>query len=332
VSSDLAKRSDFVYIWDIDKTYLDTHFESLRGLVSTFVEKAFQKRNVPGTRSLVQAITASQSQARASQPFPIFFITASPPQMEERIRGKLELDGLSCFGTFYKDNLKNLKIKRFHKLTQQVGYKLQALLQLRTRLSDSVRQVLWGDDSETDAVIYSLYSDICARRIEEGELRQVLDGLHVEPARVDLLIKLQRDIPTYDPVDRIYINLANDTDPDFYAKYGRRTMPTINTFQAAIDLFKREKISSEQLIKIAEDLVVNFRFTSDELADSLDDLLQRKEIEVEFATFLQEILTPERLLPFNYIPSIQNRRNLYLRSEDQADEWVPEKIDYLNDF
>jgi hypothetical protein len=329
-SSDMAKLSDYVYVWDIDKTYLDTHFESLSGLWRTIMEKAFQKKNVPGTRTLVQALAASRQGGDVKKPFPIYFISASPPQMENKIRTKLELDGVNWYGAFFKDNLKNLKIKRFHKLTQQVGFKLQALLQLRLRLQDNVSQILWGDDSESDATIYSLYSDICAHRLTDHELPEILDSLHVEPARIEFILRLQKEIPKHDPVERIYINLANDTDSDFYMKFGRRTLPTLNTFQAALDLFKDKRISAEQLIRVAEDLLVNYHFTTDELAQSVDDLIQRKVLEGEIIEVIHGLLEEEQLIPRHYRPTGQLRRNLYLR--DNPDIWVPEGIDYLNDF
>ena len=36
-----------VFVWDLDKTYLDTHWGSVKDLIRTAFEKAFQKRNVP---------------------------------------------------------------------------------------------------------------------------------------------------------------------------------------------------------------------------------------------------------------------------------------------
>ena len=104
--------------------------------------------------------------------------------MEKRVLEKLNIDGIKPYGIFCKDNLKNLKPGRLHRLTQQVGYKLQALMQLRTSLSINTKQVLWGDDSESDAVIYSLYSDICARRMNEKSIRQMRKIM--DTARKDL--------------------------------------------------------------------------------------------------------------------------------------------------
>src|SRR5665213_2602776 len=92
---------DLIYVWDIDKTYLNTNFETLRGLFRTAFEKAFQKVNVPGTSTLIKALPLSEG-----KPVPLYFISASPPQMEPKIYQKMRIDELSPFGIFFKDNLK----------------------------------------------------------------------------------------------------------------------------------------------------------------------------------------------------------------------------------
>src|SRR4051812_27802840 len=89
VTSKLERNSDSIFVWDIDKTYLDTSFESIKGLFRTAFEKAFQKRNIPGTSALVRALTTVTSDTisnDSTKPFPIYFISASPPQMERKIR------------------------------------------------------------------------------------------------------------------------------------------------------------------------------------------------------------------------------------------------------
>ena len=45
-----------------------------------------------------------------------------------------------------------------------MGYKIQALLELRVRLKVDVQQILWGDDSERSAIALgygSLYNHFC---------------------------------------------------------------------------------------------------------------------------------------------------------------------------
>src|SRR6476660_5599798 len=84
--AEIEKTFEEVFVWDLDKTYLDTHFGTIKEVWRTAVEKAFQKQNIPGTASLVRAIKEYWVEERGRPAFPIFFITASPPQMENKIR------------------------------------------------------------------------------------------------------------------------------------------------------------------------------------------------------------------------------------------------------
>ncbi len=329
VTSKLERNSDSVFVWDIDKTYLDTHFETLKELFRTAFEKAFQKKNIPGTSALVRALTTSLDDS-TTKPFPIYFISASPPQMERKIRAKLDIDGINPYGAFFKDNLKNLKPKYFKRLSQQVGYKLQALLELRTRLKEDVKQTLFGDDSESDALVYSLYSDICNHRLDSRELERVLDQSHVTQTQMAAIFELQERIPKNDPVEKIYINLANDTDPDYYEKFGRRTFPTFNTFQMALDLFQDTRLLAEQLLRVVQDMITNYGFTPDEISKSLDDLIARKRVTLETTAKVVELLKTSKLLPVYYQPSGKPQETIEMVRK--AKPWILEHIDYLNDF
>ncbi len=325
-----AKTAQFVYVWDLDKTYLDTSFKTLRELWKAIREKAFQKKNIPGTQLLVRALTEDQ----VNKQFAIYFITASPPQIEEKIRAKLEFDGIHPLGAYFKDNLKNLRPNRLWRLTEQVGYKLQALLQLRQKLKEDVQQILWGDDSESDVVIYSLYSDICARRISELELRSVLEGLNVLPSQIETIVDLQQTLPERDPVFKIYINLITDTDPDYYSKFGRRVLPTFNTFQVALDLYQDRRIEIVTLKNIAQDLLTNYAFSIDELMWSFEDLVQRGFLKSAAVDQIITALKENTVLPSKFRLSEKTvgvMSNTQTGREPTA-EWVPLKIDYLNDY
>lgn len=323
-----AKEAPLVFVWDMDKTYLDTNIASLRGLLTTIREKAFQKKNIPGTATLVRAL--KESVAQNAEKLPLYFITASPPQMETKILGKLSIDGISPYGAFYKDNLRNLNPNRFRRLTQQIGFKLQSLLQLRGRLKEDVRQILWGDDSESDALIYSLYSDICADRIPNDELTRVLESLNVLPPQIKTILNLKDDLPKNDPVERIYINLATDTDPDYYVKFGRRMLPTYNTFQIALDLFQDDRIKEPALLSIAQVLISSYAFSKEEIFGAVEDLIQRHVLKKEKVEKIINILKEYGI----FLPHFQftQKTKKILESNNPDSEWVPAKIDYLNDY
>ena len=48
---DLLGFTGDLFVWDIDKTYLVSEFDSFKGLLSIPFEFAIDKRNIAGTRS-----------------------------------------------------------------------------------------------------------------------------------------------------------------------------------------------------------------------------------------------------------------------------------------
>ncbi len=338
-SLDVEKNLDLVFIWDLDKTYLDTAIDSLSGLLQTILEKAFTKRNIPATNTLLQSLAEERKIRHQNQVyFPCYFISASPPQMEERITEKFRFDEIFPLGCFYKDNLRNLRPGRFWRLRKQVGYKLQALLQLRTRLSDTVKQICFGDDSESDATIYNLYSDICARRLSANEIRQVLAKLNVSGDQVDAILILQSQIKEQDPIEKIYINLATDTDPEYYLRFGRRTLPTYNTFQVALDLYQDGRLTFAALLVIAQDMIFNYNFTPEELMKALDDLIRRRVISEKTFLNLRSQFTAQGLMDPHFTLSMQPLKESKVENgvvyalEGMHEPWIPERIDYLNNY
>lgn len=322
-----------VYVWDIDKTYLDTQFETLRGLFRTAFEKSFQKRNVPGTATLIRALEGTVK----GNILPLYFISASPPQMEAKLHQKMLLDRINPLGIFFKDNLKNIRFRKFARLKHHVGFKVQALCELRASLKENIGMVLFGDDSESDAVIYSLFSDICSRRLPVSELLSVLDALHVLPEQRRRIVELQEKIPINDPVEKIYINLVADTDPDYYSKFGRRVLATFTTFQAALDLFQSKLIDLDSLVMVARDMIANYGFSVEELAKSFEDLHKRGFLLAETQNVILPILKENQLLPLGFSPSFKPVKALQRIGEkilglETEDPWVPAHIDYLHDF
>lgn len=337
-SEGIEKSTEEVYIWDLDKTYLDTSIDSLSGLFQTILERAFSKKNIPGTDTLLQALSQYRKEKRGQQYFPIYFITASPPQMEERIFDKFSIDQINPLGCFYKDNLKNLRPGRLSRLTKQVGYKLQALMQLRCYLHPEVKQVCWGDDSESDAIIYNLYSDICARRLSSNEIRSTLASLYVTGEQVDTILLLQSQVPQQDPVEKIYINLATDTDPDYYLKFGRRTLATTNTFQVALDLFQDLRLDLPGVYAVLEDMIHNYGYTPEELCKSYDELIRRGILGQVAFEKTKVFLIEKGILYEGFKPSMDPLKEKTMvdgkvfEMEGVHEPWVMDRVDYLNDY
>lgn len=327
-----------VYIWDLDKTYLDTSIDSLGSLVRTVFEKAFTKKNVPGTQSLIRSLGRYRKKNFLEDDLPIFFVSASPPQMESKIYEKFLLDQIKPVGMFYKDNLRNLAPKRILFLKKQVGYKVQSLLQLRTRLSPDVRMLCFGDDSESDANIYNLFSDICARRHTENQLIEILDDFGVTHAQIDEILRLQSLIPVQDPVEKIYINLATDTDPEYYLKFGRRTFPTSNTFQVALDLVQDQRLSLEELGSIIDDLTQKYGFTFDQLVFSFEELTRRRILGLSGFEMIKNYFIEKKMISLSWTTKAEPLREKVIDAghvyelEGFFEPWIANHIDYFNDY
>ena len=116
-----------VYRWDLDKTYLETDFESLRGLVRSATEPAHRKVAVPGAAALMRALGAEPRNR-------ITILSGSPTQMRDVLARKLRLDGVRYDELVLKDSLGHFRRGQFRAIKGQFGYKLPVLLQQRAGL------------------------------------------------------------------------------------------------------------------------------------------------------------------------------------------------------
>ncbi len=310
-----------------------------RYLADSF-EKSFQKKNIPGTSTLVFSLKENwrKNPDVSGTEFPIFFITASPPQMEEQIREKMKIDKILPRGIFFKDNLKNIYPNRWRYFNRQVGYKLQALMQLRACFKEEITQVLWGDDSEMDATIYSLYSDICSHRWKDEELLHLLGHFNINKRQSEMIFDLQDQCLNHDPVEKVYINLALDTDPEYYLKFGRRVLPIYNSFQTSLDLFQDGRLKEAHVLKVARDLMVNYGFTTDQLQNSVDDLVRRRVLAGETLERILPCLQEKKIITLDYTPSVvpggvtSQIGERVFSVEGATEPWIPEQVDYFHDY
>jgi len=324
------KDVDFIFVWDLDKTYLDTDFGGFRKMIKIVFEKAIKKLNVPGTDELVRSL------AKCNSPFPIFFISASPPQMQEKIYEKWMHDRIQPYGFYSKDNLKNLRIGRWARLTNHIGFKIQALMELRLLISTSTKMICWGDDSESDATIYSLFSDICSHKLTDKETSALLKEFNVLPDQIKLILELRDQKDNFDPVHRVYINLAVDTDPEYYRKYGRRLMAVENSFEVALDLFQRGFLDLEGVRRVAQSLVDSYGFKPFQFEEAYELLVKRSRLSLNADELIRPLMIEYKFFSENYKPSpglVQEESFPLLKDFSSiVRPWIPERIDYLSDY
>jgi hypothetical protein len=259
-----------LYRWDLDRTYLDTDIRSVRGLVRSALESADDKRNVPGAAALLRGLLASDPSARAS------IISGSPVQMRAVLERKLTLDGIRFESMVLKDNLRNLRRGRLRALRGQLGYKLPQLLSLRLGRAREDVETLFGDDAEVDALIYALYADAIAGRVDEDTLVRVLRAGGAYPDQVAFAVRSLERLPRAAAVDGIYIVVDRGLPLATYDKLGGAVTVVFSWFQAALSLHARGQLNAAGLTAVVEDLLGGQGETPAALAALAADAVRRR--------------------------------------------------------
>jgi hypothetical protein len=317
-------RQRVVYRWDLDKTYLRTEFDTLRDLLLRAFEGAKDKHTVPGAAALLREI-------RSTQPAGLYILSGSPEQMRRVLEAKLRLDGVTWDALTLKPSLKRLLRGHFGFLRDQVGFKLNALLSSREALPAHIDEILFGDDAETDAFVYSLYADLCAGRVGSDTLVQVLERAAVRAEDIPELTRLAARLPRRDHCLRIFIHLDRISSLDPFSEYGMRVCPFYNYFQPAVVLVEMGAIEAKAALRVAAELVIDQAFSPEALLASFMEIARRGHVgrsakqallaallgvgTTEFATATPVLIAFGRELERTDV-------------RDSLDAHVPETIDY----
>ncbi|MDZ4726999.1 MAG: phosphatase domain-containing protein [Leptospira sp.] len=209
----------YIVTSDIDQTYLATDIHSGKGKFTTLFETPEQKQALPGMPELYRQLREGLDNA------PLAFISASPhffrrtmlatianhnikieslhlKYLEGTIKGVFD----KVIGTFFNpiEFLQNgfkpawSRTKKFfgasiQSLYDQMAYKLSILLHDRVFQPTHSKEILMGDNTESDYMIFTLYQLICLGEIEGDLLEEYLYGLNF----------LGRDAITRDAAKRI---------------------------------------------------------------------------------------------------------------------------------
>jgi hypothetical protein len=160
-------------------------------------------------------------------------------------------------------------------LKDQVGFKLNALLSSREALPAHTDEILFGDDAETDAFVYSLYADLCAGRVGSEILVQVLERAAVRAEEIPELVRLAARLPRRDHCLRIFIHLDRISSLDPFAEYGMRVVPFYNYFQPAVVLVEMGAIEAKAALRVAAELVIDQAFSTEALLASFLEIARR---------------------------------------------------------
>lgn len=262
-----------VYVWDIDKTYLSTNFSSLGGLMRIPLEFAVDKIANPGMPEVIRGLRRGPGTEYAG--VPLYFVSASPPQLRRVLEHKMLLDGVEFDGITSKDWLRTLLQFRPGRLREQIGFKLCALLAGKA-CRPLGREYLFGDDVEQDAEAFHLYARMMNGDITPSdavaEMRKDKVKSDDRKAAFAALESLPRKLGR---VERIFITLEKNTPPAKFEKYGDMVVPVRGAGQLAFSLYAMGLIDKEAATQVVEALMARSR-APDELIELLaSDALER---------------------------------------------------------
>ncbi|WCL47835.1 phosphatase domain-containing protein [Leptospira sp. GIMC2001] len=198
--------SNYVITSDIDQTYLATDLHSKGGKLAALFETAEQKRALAGMPELYRRLRKDLDDS------PLIFISASPhffrrtlfatvkkhniefesihlKYLEGTIKGVLDKVMGTTFnpsdllsGGFRSALLRTKKFlgASYQSLFDQMAYKLSILLQARIYLPTGAKEILLGDNTESDYMIFTLYQLILMQDWEGDELEEYLYKLNFQ--------------------------------------------------------------------------------------------------------------------------------------------------------
>jgi len=242
--------SGYIVTSDIDRTFLDTNLESTAGLLETLFETPEFKTPLPGMAEFYRQLLAGSD-------LPLYFISASPYFYRRTLLATFLHNGIDPAGLFLKPisdsldsivrkalfsimNIENYLAEGIRKAFErsmkflgssmqsffdQVAYKLTLLLKNRIVQPTGAKEILIGDNSESDYFIFSLYQILLQGGVRGEELVQYLYHLRFNEREAftsdtarQIAALVEQNLAVHgkiNSIDAIWINLA-ETEPDEY--------------------------------------------------------------------------------------------------------------------
>ena len=285
-----------VFRWDIDKTYLETDFESLSGLWRAATEEAEDKKSTDGVVSLVHALQEVDD-AR------MVFLSGSPKQMRSVLLEKFSLDGVDVDDIILKDSLGAIAKGRFSDVKNQFGHKLPSLVEHRLRVqaeSCGQTEYLFGDDVEQDALIYLSYQLILDDGLQWKDVKKLMREGGALSSAIDRMRRSYSKLESRPNVVRgIFIRLTKHQIPTWMYALMPHLTPVYTWSQAGAILWADDVIDEVALRQICKDEGTSMI----QFANLVQDLQFRSLLNRDQATTLLKLMgSEERFFVENRMP------------------------------
>lgn len=241
----MASRSTAL-IWDLDKTYLDTRFESFRSLLRIPFEGAEKKHSYRSAASFLQAFTHGlKSHAEVN----LTFITASPPLLRKNIWKKFALDGLDVDALILKNASRNIWRRQFVLLRNHFVYKLGHLLYLAD-LNPDWRFFCFGDDWEMDLLIYVAFRDLLAGELSIEDLGSLARQTRLEDDTLAFLLRVAERVAGSGQEVMVFLHRVRYRPLRFFQVAGRGILAFDSYLQLAARCVQEEWLSQQDFVDI----------------------------------------------------------------------------------
>ncbi len=261
-------------VWDVDKTYLATPFSSVSGLLRIPLEFAVDKTGNPGMAEVLRGLR--RGLGKKFRCTPLYFISASPPQLRRVLEHKMLKDGVEQDGLIFKDWMNCLWQGSPRRLFEQLGFKIIALLTLRLQYPLAC-EFLFGDDVECDAEAYETYARIIEGKLRGLRLKRFLIRRGVLPEDVQLIKDKVDKLPkNIGKVSCIFIHLEAKTPPEKFKVLGKRVVPVQGAFQLALALYSWKLLDGEAVRATYQALLNQKKLTKQEGQALMQDARRRR--------------------------------------------------------
>jgi hypothetical protein len=273
--------SDPLFVWDIDKTYLATRFSSPKYMARIPLEFAVDKQAIPGMPQVLRGLRRGPGPRFACAP--LYFVSASPPQLRKVLERKMMLDAVDFDGITFKDWGATLAQLRPGRLREQVGFKVCALLDGRRR-HPRAREFLFGDDFEKDAFAYSLYARILSGELQGRDAVRELEREGVPKDDIDCILRMRSALKSpLGTVERAFIHLERRSSPEIFAPLGPLVTPVRGSFQLCLALFALDLVDPRAVTETASAIRATSVFRRLDLDALMTDAIHRGLISQERA-------------------------------------------------
>ena len=284
-----------IFRWDIDKTYLETDFESLSGLWKAATENASEKISADGVVPLVKALQRNPH----SQ---LVFLSGSPKQMQSVLLKKFELDGIEVDKILLKDSLRAIRTGHFADIKNQFGHKLLHLLEHRVDVQSSEcakTEYLFGDDVEQDALIYLTYRLILEGKVRWQELKRLAKITGCYSNSIDRIRTVFSKVEVQKRTVRsVFIRLTKHIQPDWMSNLIPHIYPVHTWSQASMILLLDGVLGVDDVHEVCRDESLS----TIHIGNLIQDIQIRGLVSPQQSRQLQSLLVVNRdVLPLDFV-------------------------------